>query len=215
MFKPLQYVWNEYGNVCEHSKTILIDDSPYKGCPNPLENCIYPQTFDVNQGDSILIEELLPYLTHLSGSLDAREVIKFDRYGLEPIQYGHELYTQFKVVIDTWVKGDDNAMSSSSSVHPNNINRGDGRHMQQSLITSCLKRSSIVQGSSSRVSIHPTHPLSVSQVSRLKRIPLVSTLKDMEAMQLAHQLGYKEGYINGRVARHFIKNLQNLYFPRK
>ena len=214
MFKPLKYVWDQYGSFCEHSNTILIDDSPYKGCPNPIENCIYPRTFDVNQGDSLLIEELLPYLTHLSRSIDAREIIKLDRYGLEPVQYGHELYANFKEVMDTWHKVDDNDVSSSSSVQPHNMNHGNERYVQSS-ITSCLKRSSIVKGSSSNVSSHLAYPLGVSQVSRLKKIPLVSTLKDMEAMQLAHQLGYSKDYINGHAARCFIKNLQKLYFSKK
>ena len=140
-FKPLKYVWNQYGNVCECSKTILIDDSPYKGCTNPIENCIFPKAFDVNHEDSILIEELLPYLIHLNESKDAREVIKFDRYGQEPIQYGHELYAQFRIVIVEWNKLDHAYASNSLSVESKSINGKDTWYIQAS-ITSCFKRPS-------------------------------------------------------------------------
>ena len=88
-----------------------------------------------------MIEELLPYLIHLNESKDAREVIKFDRYGQEPIQYGHELYAQFKIVIDEWSKSDHAYASSSSSVESKSINARDTQYIQAS-ITSCFKRPS-------------------------------------------------------------------------
>ncbi|MCO5581501.1 hypothetical protein L7F22_035386 [Adiantum nelumboides] len=113
VFKPLQFVWSQFGDLCEHTRTILIDDSPYKACLNPIENCIFPKSYDVEHPESVLIEEVLPYLIRLDRSSDACGLIKFDRYGQEPIQYGHALYEQFKVVIDEWNKSNKDDVSSS------------------------------------------------------------------------------------------------------
>lgn len=44
MFKPLAKLGNIF--KCDARRTILIDDSPYKGSVNPQENCIYPPTFN-------------------------------------------------------------------------------------------------------------------------------------------------------------------------
>lgn len=213
MFKPLRYVSTQYKELCAHTRTILIDDSPYKGCPNPIETCIFPKAFDVNHADVVLMEELLPYLIRLSESNDACEVIKFDRYGQAPIQNGHELYAQFKVVIDEWNKQLDDVSSSCSSVQSKSLGNYNGRRYVQPSITSCFKKPSTSQGlTSSDISTkHPSFPLNSSQISKLQSIRMPLSMKDMEAMHIAQLLGYDKQYINGRSARCFIQKLQTLY----
>ena len=76
---------------------ILIDDSPYKGCASPHNNCIFPTNFDEkSMVDNILMDELLPYLLRLDESEDVRMVISSHRYGQPPISNESE----FKVVVD-------------------------------------------------------------------------------------------------------------------
>lgn len=219
LYKPLKYVWSQFGELCERTRTILIDDSPYKACPNPIENCIFPNPFDVNHLDSILIEEVLPYLICLNESSDACGLIKFDRYGQEPVQYGHELYEQFKVVIDEWSKPSEDDVSSSCSVQSRSLknDKKNGKYFQTS-ITSCFKSPSTLQGLTSSSNIlakSPSFPLKSTQIAKLQRLPLPSLLKDMEAMYIAQELGYDKHYINGYSARCFIQDLQKLYLHRK
>ncbi len=217
VFKPLKYVWSQFGDLCEHTRTILIDDSPYKACPNPIENCIFPKSYDVKHPDSILIEEVLPYLIRLDRSNDACGLIKFDRYGQEPIQYGHELYEQFKVVIDDWNKPNKDDVSSSSSVQSRSLYDKKKEKYFQTSITSCFKSPSILQGSTlSHVSTKaPSFPLQRAQIEKLQRLPLPSTLKDMEAMYIAQELGYDKHYITGHSAKCFIQDLQKMYLHKE
>ena len=83
MFKPLAKVSALF--ECDPRKTILIDDSPHKGCVSPSNNCIFPLKFDDEQmGDNMLMDELLPYLLQLDQSEDVRDVISSNRYGQSP-----------------------------------------------------------------------------------------------------------------------------------
>ena len=43
MFKPLSKAGRTFH--LDPRRTLLIDDSPYKGCVNPQENCIYPPSY--------------------------------------------------------------------------------------------------------------------------------------------------------------------------
>ena len=84
MFKPLSKIAACFD--CDSRRTVLIDDSPYKGCASPDENCIYPTKFDEEKVvDNILIEELLPYILRLDESEDVRKVIGSNRYGQPPV----------------------------------------------------------------------------------------------------------------------------------
>ncbi|MCO5614391.1 hypothetical protein L7F22_068671 [Adiantum nelumboides] len=218
VFKPLKYVWSQFGDLCEHTRTILIDDSPYKACTNPIENCIFPKSYDVNHPDSILIEEVLPYLLRLDQSNDSCGLIKFDRYGQEPVQYGHDLYEQFKVVIDEWNKPNKDDVSSSCSVQFGSLNDKKREKYFQTSITSCFKSPAIIGSELSHVSTTkpPSFPpLKSTQIAKLQCLPLPSTMKDMEAMYIAQELGYDKHYINGRSARCFIQDLQKLYLHTK
>ncbi|MCO5585911.1 hypothetical protein L7F22_039845 [Adiantum nelumboides] len=170
VFKPLKYVWSQFGDLCEHTRTILIDDSPYKACTNPIENCIFPKSYDVKHPDSILIEEVLLYLLRLDQSNDACGLIKFDRYGQELVQYGHDLYEQFKVVIDEWNKPNKDDVSSSCSVQFGSLNDKKREKYFQTSITSCFKSPAIVGSGLSHVSTTkpPSFPpLKSTQIAKL------------------------------------------------
>ena len=97
MFKPLAKISACF--ECDPRRTVLIDDSPYKGCVSPNNNCIFPLKFDEgNKVDNILMDELLPYLLRLDESEDVREVIGSNCYGQLPICNDNE----YKDVIDKW-----------------------------------------------------------------------------------------------------------------
>ena len=89
MFKPLSKISTCFD--CDARRTVLIDDSPYKGCASPDNNCIFPTTFDEKSMiDNILMDELLPYLLRLDESEDVRKVIGSQRYGQPPISNENE-----------------------------------------------------------------------------------------------------------------------------
>ncbi len=97
MFKPLSRIAACFD--CDARRTVLIDDSPYKGCASPDNNCIYPTKFDEEKMvDNILIEELLPYLLRLDESEDVREVIGSNRYGQPPVSNQNE----YRGVVEFW-----------------------------------------------------------------------------------------------------------------
>ena len=97
MFKPLSKIAACFD--CDSRRTVLIDDSPYKGCASPDENCIYPTKFDEEKVvDNILIEELLPYILRLDESEDVRKVIGSNRYGQPPVSSQDE----YKGVVEFW-----------------------------------------------------------------------------------------------------------------
>ena len=80
MFKPLAKLSKAHG--CDPQRTIIIDDSPYKCCVTPPNNCIFPPSFDINdKNDNILMDELLPYLIQLDNVKDVRSAIESTRYG--------------------------------------------------------------------------------------------------------------------------------------
>ena len=84
MFKPLAKI--AVGYECDPRRTVLIDDSPYKGCVSPANNCIFPSKFDDEKmDDNVLLGELLPYLLQLDENEDLRAFIESNRYGQPPI----------------------------------------------------------------------------------------------------------------------------------
>ena len=89
VFKPLSKIAACFD--CDAHRTVLIDDSPYKGCTSPDNNCIYPAKFDEEKMvDNILIDELLPYILQLDEREDVREIISSNRYGQPPISNTNE-----------------------------------------------------------------------------------------------------------------------------
>ena len=99
MFKPLAKLSKSHG--CYPKRTIIIDDSPYKCCVTPPNNCIFPPSFDINdKNDNILMEELLHYLIQLDNVKDVRSAIESTRYGQLPVLKEHKQFASFKDVID-------------------------------------------------------------------------------------------------------------------
>ena len=68
---------------------------------NLVENCIYLDSFDIEDKADILNNELLPYL-RLKNVLDVRDIIKLDHYGNDPIHKHHHQYEYFKELIFEW-----------------------------------------------------------------------------------------------------------------
>ena len=79
MFKPLSTLGGLFKS--DARRTLLIDDSPYKGSVNPQENCIYPPTFNRFKNDDFLVNDLLPYLHRLIESIDIRTIVKENQLG--------------------------------------------------------------------------------------------------------------------------------------
>ncbi|MCO5578083.1 hypothetical protein L7F22_031921, partial [Adiantum nelumboides] len=78
MFKALAKM--SFGFECDPRRTILIDDSSYKGCVSPANNCIFPMMFDEKKKmDNVLMGELLPYLLKLDEARDVRTAIEYER----------------------------------------------------------------------------------------------------------------------------------------
>lgn len=103
MFKPLLRVWYQHKDVCNVKNTLLIDDSPFKGCINPKDNCLYPLSYQ-GESDAFLCNELLPYLIALNNTDDIRTIISFNRLGQPPITEQHGLFSQFDDIIEEWLQ---------------------------------------------------------------------------------------------------------------
>ena len=198
LFKPLAFASKAF--QFDARRTILIDDTPYKGCVNPANNCIFPPSFDINAQDNVLMGELLPYLVHLDHVVDVRNVIRSSRYGKTPILEGHEWYNLIEVVVEEW--------------------KDANNHWEEMQYKTCklpqhTKNLSGTEGSSS------SHPYSTRSQSKslkvlldrenmrlLKNAPSISRMSEMEAIMLAQKLGFKGSFIKGHVARSFLRQLQ-------
>ncbi|MCO5569944.1 hypothetical protein L7F22_023658 [Adiantum nelumboides] len=98
-FKPLAIASAKFG--IDLKRLLLIDDAPLKGCINPALNCIFPPSFNIDEEDNILLEELLPYTKALHHVNDIRIITRSSLYGQAPIVQGHDLYNHVqKVVIE-------------------------------------------------------------------------------------------------------------------
>ena len=99
MFKPLAKI--AMGFECDPQRTLLIDDSPYKGCISPANNCIFPPQFDGEKMvDNILLEELLPYLFEIDESRDVRDFIASNRYGQPAVVVTND--SEYKQIMEFW-----------------------------------------------------------------------------------------------------------------
>ena len=77
MFKPLLRVWNQCKSICNRENTLLIDDSPFKGCINPASDCIQPNSFQ-GHPDSVLYNDILPYLLKMNQIDDIRSFMSLN-----------------------------------------------------------------------------------------------------------------------------------------
>ena len=103
MFKPLLRVWYQHTDICNVKNTLLIDDSPFKGCINPKENCLYPLSYH-GESDTFLCNELLPYLLALNNIDDIRTITSLKRLKQSPITEEHGLFLKFCDIIDKWLQ---------------------------------------------------------------------------------------------------------------
>ena len=222
IFKPLIAIWAHESREFNPSNTLLIDDSPFKGCVNPIENCIYLDSFDIEDKADILNNELLPYLLWLKNVSDVSDIIKLDRYGNDPIHKSHHQYEYFKEVILEWEAFNDGyikhylggdaqsqIVSSTSSSHfacDSKKHQSDIR--QQELSYELKKYQSDIrqqelpyeskkdQSDMQQQELHVvSSSLDFSKVEILKKIKRPETLNDMQACFYAIKLGYIRSYI--------------------
>ena len=115
MFKPLVKIAVMY--ECDPRRTVLIDDSPYKGCVSPANNCIFPSEFDDEKmEDNVLLGKLLPYLLQLDENEDVCAFIESNRYGQPPIPNDTEYKNSrehFNILNEKW--------SSNTSINTTRI----------------------------------------------------------------------------------------------
>ena len=123
MFKPLAKI--AMGFECDPQRTVLIDDSPYKGCISPENNCIFPPQFDGEKMvDNMLLGELFPYLFLLDETKDVRNLIASNRFG-QPIVTND---SEYKEIIEYWKQKND-AWSAkvfvTRRIPPTNYDKGE------------------------------------------------------------------------------------------
>ena len=221
MFKPLLRVWYQFQNICDRKNTLLIDDSPFKGCVNPKDNCLFLESFHGNH-DDVLCNELLPYLLNLNKTND-RSIISLNRLGQSPITHGHNLFTKFQDVMKEWIEftsqflreelndnSDEVENSSCASSHLlpvyvvklKYVQSSGGKREVESINTDLA-----VLASKSGVPL-----LSKDQLSLLKMCHKTRCLSDQHAIVYATRLGYDRGHlISGVAAKAYISRLQKAY----
>ena len=188
MFKPLAKISACF--ECDPQRTILIDDSPYKGCVSPNNNCIFPLKFDEgNKVDNILMDELLPYLLRLDESEDVCKVIGSNRYGQLPICNDNE----YKDVIDKWKYL--NLAWSQRIINTDRLplaeklrdlfNKQEAERREQEIRRDQIKE---ILG---------------------KEKTNVDIMKPVKLISLARKLGCKRGTLSGLSEKAFIKNMLN------
>lgn len=204
MFKPLLKAWNQCQNICNTKNTSLIDDSPFKGCINPMQNCIFPPPF-LGQLDDILCTELLPYLLRLTSTKDIRQLIQLDRFGQLPITESHAHYEHLKDVMEEW--HDFTHKFLQEELHE------VGTDLESSSASAHLLSKPQPKARYSKV--HTTRynkELSMNQIQLLNRLSRIKNLSDHHAIAYAMQLGYDQGpYISGGSAKSYIARLQHFY----
>lgn len=169
---------------------ILIDDSPYKGCVSPNNNCIFPLKFDEeNKVDNILMDELLPYLLRLDASEDVREVIGSNRYGQLPICNVNE----YKDVIEKW-------KDFSLAWSQRTINT-DRLPLAEKLRDLFNKQE--IERSEQAVRRDQIKEILAKEKSN------VDSMKPAKLISLARKLGCKTGTLTGLSAKAFIKRVLN------
>lgn len=101
-FKPLSHVWGYFKPYLGFHNTVLVDDSPYKACMNNPYNCIFPDAFEGQEGDTYLNDVLWPYLENIRRSYNIQAYIADNPLGQRPVVAGHELYHHVQQVMDAF-----------------------------------------------------------------------------------------------------------------
>lgn len=221
MFKPLLRVWNHFDSFCNRKNTILLDDSPFKGCINPPNNCIYPYSFQ-GHADNLLHSELLPYLMKLNQANDIRSFVMLNRLGQDPISKGHELFVKFGDVIDEWQSFTSQFLCEELEDYSSTKDISSCASSQLSIQTDKLKYvsktiekqegSARPKSSSVAPKILTVPELSSSQLRILSTIKSVRGLSGEHAIAYAGRLGYDGGpFISATAAKTYISKLQNAY----
>lgn len=201
LFKPLAIASKKFG--IDAKQMLLVDDAPLKGCVNPTANCIFPPSFNVNEEDTILLGELLPYIKSLQHVNDIRTTTSSCFFGQAPIVQGHELYSRVHMVIAEW---EERNLACFAKIY------STGRLPK---VSRPLDGNAGAASSNSKMSTRSQErklpALDQQKVRLLKNIKSLSVLKDVEAIMLAQKLGYKEPVIRVHEAKNYIKQLQAQY----
>ena len=190
MFKPLSKISACFD--CDAHRTVLIDDSPYKGCASPDNNCIYPAKFDEEKmDDNTLIDELLPYLLQLDESEDVREIIGSNRYGQPPVSNENE----FKGVENVWKM--------------RNL-----KWSQKTIYTSRLPLAEIIQKFANDQYVlerqYEKRREEIKEIMTKERVNIAS-MKGPQMISLARKLGSTTVQLKATNARAFINKVLNEY----
>ena len=221
MFKPLLRVWYQFKNFCNRKNTLLIDDSPFKGCINPKDNCLYPQSFK-EKSDDLLCNDLLPYLLNLNNTYDLRTIISLNRLGQPPITKCHGLFIEFQDLIEEWLQFTSQFLRDE--LHDNS-NEVESSSCASSHVPLYDKKMDYVQarGGQKVVDSISKQPatlaskfgvplLSPNQLRVLKSTHKIKSLSDAHAIAYATRLGYDRGpFISGVAAKSYISKLQRAY----
>ena len=221
MFKPLLRVWNQFKTSFNRKNTILLDDSPFKGCINPPSNCIYPYSFQ-GHADNMLHDELLPYLLKLNQTNDIRSFISLNRLGQDPITKSHELFVRFADIIDEWQSftsqflheelEDYSSTKDVSSCASSHFSRQTKR---LEYISKKMEKQEEYSKSKDPFTVAKTFDVPQLSSSQLKLLRVVANTKSLtgeHAIAYAGHLGYDQGgFISGVAAKTYISKLQNAY----
>ena len=221
MFKPLLRVWNQCKSICNTKNTLLIDDSPFKGCINPASNCIYPNSFQ-GQPDCMLYNELLPYLLKLNQIDDVRSFTSLNRLGQDPITKNHELFVRFEDIIEEWKLFtkqflQEELQDYSSGEDVSCCASSDAPKQKQKLesIAKKVEKQEAVPKLKDPSKVSKTFglpQLSSHQLNLLRVVANTKNLSGEHAIAYADRLGYDRGrFISGVAAKAYITKLQNAY----
>ncbi|MCO5546895.1 hypothetical protein L7F22_000332 [Adiantum nelumboides] len=188
MFKPLVKISQLF--ECDPQRTVLIDDSPYKGCASPENNCLFPRTFNEKQTiDNMLMDELLPYLLRLDDAMDIHNVICSDHYGQPSLSEDNE----YKAVIDVW--RDHNLKWSQMSINIKKLPPTQRLNDKEELSTT----------SSSKDQSKGT---SLKEILA-KEAARIHSMKGPQLITLARKLGCTTASLKPLTAKAYIKKLLN------
>lgn len=187
MFKPLAKF--AMGFECDPKRTVLIDDSPYKGCISPANNCIFPPQFDGEKMvDNILLEELLPYLVQLDETRDVRDLIAINRYGQPALTDDNE----YKQIMADWKQKNDAwsvKVFFTKRISPANNDRG-------------------VEDKSDTSHHNEMRRAQIQEILAKERTPIES-MKAAQLTNLARQLGCNtKGALKATTAKAYINKVK-------
>ena len=221
MFKPLLRVWNQFKHFCNRKNTVLLDDSPFKGCINPPSNFIYPYSFQ-GHADNMLHDEILPYLLKLNQTNDIRSFILLNRLGQDPITKSHELFVRFADIIDEWQSftsqflceelEDYSSTKEISSCASSQLSR---QTKKLEHISKNVEKQEVYSKSKYSFTVAKTFGVPQLSPTQLKLLRVVANIKSLtgeHAIAYAGCLGYDRGrFISGVAAKAYISKLQNAY----